>query len=157
MRGGTGVFDVYVGVVKKHHRAVGQFGQPCVEIVAYRIKGVGAVDMQQINRIVCKRFCRLVEILSNQCRYVRVVRGDVARNFLEQFFIEMAHVNITFPQVDSVALGIRTARLDGLAESRKRRTAVGAEFDDSCGALSADQLKSKRYMSNPPRGFEQFW
>ena len=151
LRRGAGVLDRDVHVVEQDHAAVGHLRQPRVEIVAHRLEGVRAVDMQQVHGLVGEEMHGLVEVLAHQLGHAGIIGGEIVGDFAEQLFVEPAHVDVALPQVDPEAFRVQRACFDGLAERGERRPAVRAELDDDLRPQPGDDLEGERNVTDPPR------
>ena len=57
---------MHLGVMKEHHRTGREFGQPSLKIVFDGFVGVQAIDVEQINALVCKARECMVKRFSQQ-------------------------------------------------------------------------------------------
>ncbi len=138
-----------VGVVEQHDRAVGELGQPGLEIVPDSLVGVHAVDVQQVHAAVGELAERLVERAAQQLGERRESLIVVVLEVGEHVLAVVPGVLVTLPGIDREAARAQPLCLYGLAESGVGDAGVRPELHQQPGPGRAHEPLRERHMSEP--------
>lgn len=136
--------------MKEDDAAVGKLRRPGLEIVAHRVVGVQAVDMQEIDRAVLDMIARLVECAAQQRREAGVALVVEGAELLEDFLSVLAGVRIALPGIDRVAARAEPAAHHGLAERRVGNAGEGAKLDQRARRGRGHDPVREGHVQPPP-------